>query len=215
MDTRLSQAEFSCPPVYQGLCRRLGLDLGIPYTEHWSAGADFLELLVDQCLAQRPRTILECSSGLTTLVLARCCRLNGLGRVYSLEDGAPYAEATRQALVRYGLADLASVLHAPLTGHRLGDRTFQWYRIDALPAMAAELLVIDGPSGFIQRHSRYPALPVLRHRLAPRCTLMLDDADRPDERELVARWRAEVPHMEYRHAATERGCVVLTLPDTP
>ena len=35
------------------------------------------------------------SSGATSLVLARCCQLNGRGHLYSLEDGAQFAERAR------------------------------------------------------------------------------------------------------------------------
>jgi hypothetical protein len=71
------------------------------------------------------------------------------------------------------------------------------------------MLVIDGPPGFIQRHSRYPALPLLRERLADNCTVFMDDAARPDERELVEMWLAQYPTYSHEYLANERGCSVL------
>ncbi|MES9855801.1 MAG: hypothetical protein ABW166_04240 [Sedimenticola sp.] len=41
------------------------------------------------------------------------------------------------------------------------------------------MLVIDGPSGFIQKHSRYPALPLLFDKLSNNGMVFLDDAARP------------------------------------
>ena len=67
---------------------RLDLRAGIPYTRQWSASPDFLKLIADHALETRPAFILECGSGASSLVLARCCQLNGGGRLVSLEDGA-------------------------------------------------------------------------------------------------------------------------------
>lgn len=200
------------PPAYRALCRRLGLEQGIPWTEHWSAEADFLERILAHCLEQRPPLILECSSGLTTLVLARACRLNGRGRVVSLEDGAGYADASRRALAHYGLAQWGRVLHAPLRTWRVNGREFLWYTLEQLPQAPVEMLVIDGPSGFIQAHSRYPALPLLRERIAPGCAIFLDDAARPQERETVAMWMEQVPGLSHEYLATQRGCSLLRTP---
>ncbi|MEW8429253.1 MAG: class I SAM-dependent methyltransferase, partial [gamma proteobacterium symbiont of Ctena orbiculata] len=82
------------PQQYHALQARLELTQGIPFTPNWSAGADFIQLIVDACLNNRPKQILECSSGLTTLMLARCCQINGDGHVVSLEDGLQYADDT-------------------------------------------------------------------------------------------------------------------------
>lgn len=198
--------------TYLSLRDRLGLREGLPYSHNWSAAPDFLARIVDHALAARPRTIVECSSGLTTLMLAQCCRLNGGGHVYSLENGPAYAARTRAEIARYGLADCAKVIDAPLAPYTLAGRDYQWYSLTTLPDHPIDMLVIDGPPGFIQRHSRYPALPLLRDRLAAGCTVFLDDAARPDEREIVAWWQESMPDLEVSLVDGERGCAVLRLP---
>jgi len=75
-------APFAQLEAYLYLRDRLDLKQGLPYTPFWSAAPDFLKLIADHCLEARPATIVECSSGLTTLVLARCCEVNGRGRVF-------------------------------------------------------------------------------------------------------------------------------------
>ena len=203
---------FDYPDSYVPLCQRLGLDRGIPYTPKWSAEADFLELAVDVLNDEAPEVIVECSSGLSTLVLARACRLAGQGRVYSLENGVEFAQATREALAAYDLLDVAEVLHAPLRETRIGDECWQWYDLSRLPGVVAQMLVIDGPPGFLQPLSRYPALAMLGERLAPGCRILLDDADRPDERALVARWQRECPGVSVAWPETSRGCASLRWP---
>lgn len=194
--------------AYLALGERLGLTDGLPVDPTWSAAPDFLEAIVAHALAARPATIVECSSGLTTLMLARCCALNGRGRVFSLENGPEFAARTRAELARYGLDRHASVIDAPLLPCVLGGQTFQWYDLAGLAVTSIDMLVIDGPPGFIQRHSRYPALPMLFERLAEGWAAFLDDAARPDERELVARWQAEY-HLAHHYLETQRGCSIL------
>ncbi len=200
------------PDSYRPLCRRLGLDRGLPYTPQWSAEADFLELLADRVRDAAPAQILECSSGLSTLVLARACELAGRGRVLSLENGAEYADATRAALAAYGLQAYARVVHAPLVETPLPEGIWQWYDLQGLTIPPVDLLVIDGPPGFLQPLSRCPALPLLADRLAPGCCILLDDAAREDEQTLVARWCRRWPRMRCETLLLARGCVRMEWP---
>lgn len=98
---------------------------------------------------------------------------------------------------------------APLTNHPIKDAGFQWYALYNLPDCRIGMLVIDGPSGFIQRHSRYPALPLLFDRLADDCVIFLDDAARQDEREIVEIWLRQFPRIGHEYLSNERGCSIL------
>lgn len=197
------------PDSYLPLLHRLGLDRHVKCDPDWAAAADFLALIADHVLAARPSVIVECSSGLSTLVLARCCELNRQGRVFSLENGPAFAEATRAELIRYALQDHAMVIDAPLVEQRLEGSEYRWYDLAGLPEQRIDLLVIDGPPGFLQRHSRYPALPRLHDRLSAACHVFLDDAARADEGEIVALWRQRYPELGHDYVETERGCSIL------
>ena len=194
---------------YVSLQDRLNLHQGLPYTPKWSAAPDFLQLIVDHCLESKPATILECGSGITTLMLARCCQLNGRGQVYSLEDGEEYAQNSREYLDRYQLGEQASVIHAPLQKTVVDESEYLWYETGHIPRAEIEMLVIDGPSGFIQKHSRYPALPLLFDRLSDQCVIFLDDAGRADEREIVEAWKGAHPQIEHSYIETQRGCSII------
>lgn len=213
--------------LYAALEERLNLNQGIPYTPDWSAAPDFMALIVEHALATQPGSIFECSSGLTTLMLARCCQMNGhangnvnsQGHIYSLENGQEYAANTRSYFERYGLDDYATVIDAPLEKMTINGDEFLWYSLDGIsthiPAQiqppSIDMLVIDGPPGFIQMNSRYPALPQLFGLLAEGCSIFLDDAAREDEKRIVALWLAEFPGLEHQYIDTERGCSLLTL----
>ncbi len=198
---------MTLPPEYRSLCNRLGLDGDLPWSRNWSAAADFLQLLADEVAERRPATVLECGSGLSTLVLARALERAGGSRLVSLESGESFARASRQALQRHGLE--AEVIHAPLVSVSLGEGEWRWYDPARLPQMEIDLLVIDGPPGFLQPLSRYPALPLLARRLRSGARILLDDAAREDERTVVARWLEAHPTLRHRYLELERGCSIL------
>lgn len=194
---------------YDSIKKQLGLTGDLPYTPKWSAAPDFLSLILEYCLQHSPETIVECSCGLTTLVLSRCCQLNGHGQVVSLENGEKYAVKTRMQLKDLGLGDYNKIVIAPLASQKIDNKDYQWYGIDRIPDVSIDMLVVDGPPGYMQKYSRYPALPVLYKRFSDRCAVFLDDAARPDEKEIVKLWcKAFVP-VDNEYIENERGCSVL------
>jgi predicted O-methyltransferase YrrM len=195
--------------MYDSLRHKLGLRQGIPYTPNWSAGADFLQIIVEACLEYKPAWILECGSGLTTLMLARCCQMNGRGQVVSLENGENYADATRSYIERYGLQDYATVMFAPLTPAVYDGLEYTWYTTDELPEERIDMLVIDGPPGVTGKHARYPAIPVCYPNLAHNSRVFLDDAARRDEREIVSMWCERYLGLHHDYRQTMRGCSIL------
>ncbi len=196
---------------YLSLRDKLDLHQGLPYTAYWSASPDFLKIISEYCLDHRTANIVECSSGLSSLVLARCCEMNKHGQVLSLENGEEFALKTERELERYAVNQYAAVVHAPLQVHTIKGVEYQWYSLHALPEDPIDMLVIDGPPGYIQRHSRYPALPLLFDRLADQCTVFMDDAARDDEKEIVKMWQSEFPGIEHQYVETERGCSILRI----
>ncbi|MCK4674822.1 MAG: class I SAM-dependent methyltransferase [Gammaproteobacteria bacterium] len=194
---------------YQSLENDLNFDKALPVTEHWSAAPDFLVLISNYCLENKPLTIVECSSGTSSLVLSQCCKLSQTGHVYSLENGEEYMLQTVRQLEDFCLSEFCDVIHAPLVDVRLDDESFQWYALDDLPDVEIDMLVIDGPPGFLQKHSRYPALPILGQRLAEHCVVFLDDAARADEQALVKRWLKGSPDFQAEYIENERGCFIL------
>lgn len=195
---------------YQLLETRLGLNKELPIVKDWSAAADFLGVISHHCLVHKPQMIVECSSGSSSVVLAQCCLLNQCGHVYSLENDEQYVSQTRQYLDDFLLSEYCDVIHAPLQEWSLVDETYQWYGLNGFPDIEIDMLVIDGPPGFLQKHSRFPALPLLEDKLAKDCVIFLDDAAREDEQELVKRWLAMYPEFRFEYIDNERGCSILT-----
>ncbi len=198
--------------AYQELIALIRPVRPLPPLRGWAASPDFLLHVADHALSSRPQLIVECSSGASTVVLARCCQLNGGGRVLSLEHDPEYARKTRQRLDDHGLNDWAKVVDAPLVPYD-GLDAGRWYSLAGLDTdgRQIDLLVIDGPPGGDAQHARYPAVPLLRQHFASNCTVFLDDAGRPEEVEIVARWLTEFPEFEKTALPAEKGCVALRL----
>ena len=197
----------------QGLYVELDLKHSLPPTRGWAASPDILLELARHARSAKPATVVECSSGTSTLVLARCMQMNGAGMVFSLEHDPEYAQLTRAQLRRHGLEDWAQVLYAPLRPHLLSNEKWPWYDISDLPAwLQIDLLVIDGPPQATRSLARYPAGPLLFKSLARGASVFLDDAARPDERTVLQRWQKEFPALDQSSRPCEKGCAVLSVP---
>jgi hypothetical protein len=165
------------------------LDLGgyLP----WSTGAMRPAALVVVCnevVHGARRRLVECGSGVSTVLLARLLRERGAGSVVAVEHDGAWAALVGDLLRREQLADVARVVHAPLEGDP------PWYAPAALAALDSDvdLLIVDGPPAFAtgEQHRRAPALAFFEPRLVPGATVVLDDLHRRGEREVLARWQA-------------------------
>lgn len=208
--TRRLEQTFRQVEALYGLYVDLRIDSSLPATRGYAGSPDFLLELARHVRSAKPQAVLECSSGVSTLVIARALQLNGEGRVYSLEDSPRFAAETREALARHGLGDWASVIDAPLTPHELNGCRWMWYDETRLPpGLRPEVLVVDGPVVTEGTMTRYPAGPVHFPALADGATVFLDDSNRTDEKKILERWRAEFPHLAQRLVDCEKGLAIL------
>lgn len=149
--------------------------------EKWSADEMYLAEVIHT--AERTSgSILECGSGLTTLLMSAVAARRGL-QVHALENNETWRARVQQAIVEMGGA--TTTVH--LTALRdFGE--YDWYDapLEILPNDFS-LVVCDGPPGST-RGGRSGMLPRMRGKLAPRCTILLDDVSRPAERELAEGW---------------------------
>jgi hypothetical protein len=152
--------------------------------DSFAARYDYLEEVIDRA-ARTSGPILECGSGLTSLLLGLYAGRRNV-QTWSLEHIPEWRTRVTAALQRYRISGV-DVCLAPLREY--GD--FQWYDppLDVLPETFS-LIVCDGPPGTIQG-GRYGLLPVLGTRLGADTLILLDDADREAETEVLSRWASE------------------------
>ena len=146
---------------------------------------EYLAACVDQVLSSSG-PILECGSGLSTLVVGVVAKKRG--RIHWVFEHTPeWAEKVRKHLKRFDL-DSVNLRSAPLKDY--GD--YCWYAVPTEPIPDDfSLVVCDGPPGST-KGGRYGLLPVMKCRLNPECTILLDDAEREGELEIAKRWGAEL-----------------------
>ena len=173
----------------------------------WTTGSMRPAGLVVVCneIVHGARTrIVECGSGVSTVVLARLLRERGAGRLVALEHDRDWAALVREQLRREALDGTARVLDAPLEGEP------PWYAPARLAEIPEEidLLVVDGPPAYDPGHQtrRAPALPRLDGRLVADAAVVLDDIARAGEREVLAGWEAT---SDWRFAVDEPAGVAI------
>jgi hypothetical protein len=178
----------------------------------WTTGSMRPAGLVVVCneIVHRSRTrIVECGSGVSTVLLARLLRERQAGGLVALEQDGHWAELVQDHLRREALDTIARVLHAPLQGEP------PWYGLDGMDEVPDEvdLLVVDGPPAFDPRHGtrRVPALPRFADQLIVGATVILDDISRPGEREVIACWEAST---DWRFALDSHAGVAVGRRDT-
>ena len=206
------RAEFAQVEALLALYHEIRPEVAFPATRSWVASPDLLRHLYDRVRTDRPRLILECGSGLSTVIMAHAIRRAGFdGRVVALEHLEEFAERTRGMLADHGLTDVAEVRLAPLSDVEIDGEPWPWYEMSCVPDEPIDLLFVDGPPGATHEEARYPAVPLVRTRLHEGSTVLLDDLGREDESHVAARWVEEHDGLELRELPHEKGTAVLTV----
>lgn len=189
---------------------QLALPQGLPPVRGWAASPDFLLVIARHAKASCPEVVVECGSGASTVVLARCMQLSGKGHVYSLEHDPRFAAATQAHLEQYELLEWATIVEAPLEHQEISGGTGVWYLPRTPLPEHIDMLVIDGPPAETGPIARYPVGPLLFGRMAGGASVFVDDMIRTDEQEIVRLWLQEFPRLRRVDHACEKGCVQLT-----
>jgi hypothetical protein len=154
----------------------------------FSARYDYLCAVCDY--ARRANVaILECGTGLTTALMAAVAEVP----IYCLEHSPEWAEFIDRRLRQLDLS--AFVIRSKL--HDYG--AFDWYEIPISLPNEFDLVVCDGPPG-TTRGGRYGLVPLLGERIHL-AAVLLDDSQRLQESEIIARWESEFKFKLLHHAS--------------
>lgn len=153
--------------------------------EGWSALDEYLATCINHALAA-DGPVLECGSGLSTLLLGAVAQKKG-HYYWALEHTAAWGTKLQTYLDAYNL-DAVVLCVKPLKD--FGE--YSWY--DAPLASMPDnfsLAICDGPPG-TTKGGRYGLVPIMKARFGPRCVILLDDAIREEEVASAARWKTEL-----------------------
>jgi hypothetical protein len=153
--------------------------------EGFAAQIDYLEEVCNQA-ARTSGPVLECGSGLTSVMLGLLAGRRGV-QTWSLEHVAEWRSRVTNVLERFEIPNV-QICGAPL--RRFGE--FEWYDapLSEVPK-EFQLVICDGPPGSTLG-GRYGLLPVMGERLPAGSVILLDDAARPGEVEVLRRWASEM-----------------------
>lgn len=165
--------------------RRMLTDLSIAWgNEGYAANIDYLEEVAGRA-ATTFGPILECGTGVTTILLGLLAGKRGV-EIWSLEHSPEWQKRVIAALQHNEIPQV-SVHLAPLRAYE----GFSWYDppLENMPGQF-RFVVCDGPPAATPG-GRYGLFPVLGKRLPPDVLILLDDANRSGELELLDQWSLE------------------------
>ena len=172
--------------------------------EGYSAEHEYLSAL-NAYARKMSEPILECGSGLSTLLLGIAAERNG-NKVWTLEHHPEWAERMKKSLNKFGVKSVELCV-APLRKYE----GFDWY--DApLERMPREfsLVICDGPPG-ATRGGRYGLIPVMRELLPAGCVILADDASRQDEQAILEKWAKEL-NTKFEISGSDKPFATMIIP---
>jgi hypothetical protein len=164
--------------------------------ESWSGEPEFLLSCVEHALAAK-EPILECGSGLTTMILGVTAQHTG-NTLWTLEHLPEWGYRVQCYLDEFAITSVRLCV-APLAHYGECD----WYAppLEAMPERF-DLVACDGPPS-AAKGGRYGLASVMKGKLQQGCVILLDDAERKDEQDIILRWSEELPCRFSRMGATK------------
>jgi predicted O-methyltransferase YrrM len=187
----------------------------VPPPDKWAAMPDLQLHLVQLVLERKPALVVECGSGTSSVWLGYAAERVGGCRVVALEHHERFATATRALVKAHELDHVVDVRLAPLQTLTVNGAAAPWYDVSAWHDLEGiDMLLVDGPPAATAPQARYPAVPLLSTRLSATPLVVMDDANRPDEKSIVRRWVQDDAYpgartWSVRRLPTARGTLLL------
>lgn len=161
----------------------------------WSLAPGSLVYLYRELKHARPKAILDCGSGASTVAIALLYQeAVGCGTtLISIDEDARWLEKTEQALESAGLANVMTLVHCPIAKFSLAGTIPESYDITRVAELLyenkkLEFVFIDGPSPAAGRGGVVPAFAPF---ITQGAQILLDDAARDGEAEYIRQWCKE------------------------
>lgn len=167
----------------------------LPQTRGSLDNHSLLILLNDLVLHER-QSIIEFGSGISTILIGRLIRKNGLNtRLVSVEHNTQWAETLRKNLKKENLDLFVEIITAPLESLSfLSEHPLPWYSATVLDRAIGErqfdMVIVDGPPAYLKEIelARLPAAHYIKDKLENDFSLFLHDADREGEQQALQVW---------------------------
>jgi hypothetical protein len=186
----------------------------IPYGKlgGWAISADALAAVVRDIRARRAPRVVEFGSGVSTIAIAALLRTMGEGTLITIEHNLDFLKSVESDLSTYGLKNLVELRHLPIVDFPAAPpmtacRSYDLRQLD----VKFDVALVDGPIiAEFGAATRMAPLAWCIDRLRSGASVYLDDADRAEERLVVATLRAIHPDVQAERLDAEKGLVRLT-----
>jgi hypothetical protein len=154
-----------------------------------------LVTVLNEILIHKRYCIVECGGGISTFYIARLLKERG-GHLYTIEHEEFWANFITEKLKEENIDGFASVIFAPLVSTELGLEGNYWYDTEILKEKffdkKIDMVLVDGPPAYKDniKYARYPAAPYFHQFMADDYTIILDDANRLGEQEIMKKWES-------------------------
>lgn len=171
---------------------------------------DSILKMIELVLEKKPSLVVEAGAGVSTLVIGYLLKQNNIsGKIVSLEDHEEYCSHMTDLVKLHGLEDFVTISYSPLKSFVLNDESWKWYDFPQdLLESKIDILSVDGPPAFVQKLSRFPAVPLLSEAISCDTMIVLDDLKRVDEKSILKRWASTLKR-DYLIHNTESGTGVI------
>jgi len=172
---------------------------------------DLANILIKYIENNKPETIVECGSGVSTIISAYCLKNNKKGKIYSLDHEQKYLEITQENLKTHKVSEYVELIHSPVIDFTINNKKHKFYDINLLNNISEiDILFVDGPPRTIQPDIRFASVPLFYDKIKTGGIIILDDADRKPEKQAINEWLKKYPNLKYNYIPTEKGTVILT-----
>lgn len=172
----------------------LGAERFMPLAGGWAANYSTIALMLDFLRTRTRPLVYEFGGGVSTVWFAKYMEKFG-GHLISVEHDQKYLLSTRETLEAMGLEKYVTLVLAPITG----ESGQLWYDESVIPRKSGvDLVFVDGPVATLDSHVRRRALPFIEPELCDGALIILDDANRAEERDIAAQWVSDFDLREYR-----------------
>lgn len=185
----------------------------LPSFHGWPISPDLGSFLLRKIQERRYDLIIEFGSGSSTVLFSMALNEQVDGaigsdekdvrpsarRIIAFEHNTKYVERTSRLLSTSGGSGLVDLVYSPLIDWQDSESRYLYYDCESMLARveaglvgrrARILVLVDGPPGDTCANSRYPAVPLIFGKLGRHeVDIVLDDADRPQERTVIDLWR--------------------------
>lgn len=166
----------------------------IPWSKASLSHVGMATILNDISINQR-NVIVELGSGISTVYIAKFLQQQRQGHLFSVEQDADWLKIVSKIIERENVGEYVTFVHAPLThSSRTITPNGQWYDESVLTKeipSSIDMLIVDGPSDFIESpdpYIRYPALSFFLGSFSQECSVFLDDTTRKGEIKVLSMW---------------------------